>query len=369
MQITFVTSVAFGGAIESSNLLADRLSGRGHDVVMVHATTGDSKLKRLHRRAVNLSTKLSGTPVAPAAWWATSRVRGRSKRRHSAVGVAVTAADIPENETIRRLGPDVDVVVGYSISRPAWRQVLRHARTCGLPTVLYLREDESLGHLDRPDAADRVVANAEVHAERGRAKGYDVVMIPSIIDRERCRTETSRSTVLLVNPITEYGLDVALALAGRMPDIRFVLQESWPLSDEAESSLARACHRLSNLELRRFTSDIAEVYRDAKVLLVPYHDDNRPRVVAEAHANGIPVLGVNRPGIAEVVGDGGLLVDPADPVDTWERELRRVWSDAAVYDELSRRATNRSAAAASAEDALVERFEAVLVDLVRGSGQ
>ncbi|MEQ8717534.1 MAG: glycosyltransferase [Acidimicrobiales bacterium] len=364
MRITFVTSVAFGGALESSNLLADRLAARGHEVEMIHGTRGHSMLKTFHRRAVNLSTKLSGTPLEDLSWWAARHLRRSGAERRSGAGVTVVAVDVPENEAMRRLGDGVDVVVGYSISRPAWRQILGRARVAGVPTVLYLREDESLGHLDRPDAADRVVANAEVHARRARDKGYDATTIPSIIDRDRCRAETTRSVALLVNPIADYGVDVVLSLAEVLPEVRFVLQESWPLTGENLEVLEARCRELPNLELRRFTSRIADVYRDAKVLLVPYGDDNRPRVVAEAQTNGIPVLGADRPGIAEVAGAGGVLVDPASGLDVWERELRRLWTDAAHYEELSRLARQNSVAAERAEDALVDRFEEMVTELV-----
>lgn len=60
-----------------------------------------------------------------------------------------------------------------------------------------------------------------------------------------------------------------------------------------------------------------------------------PLVVLEAFAAGIPVLGSNLGGIAELVEDGvnGLLVKPGSP-EAWSRALRRVTDDRALLARL-----------------------------------
>jgi len=60
-----------------------------------------------------------------------------------------------------------------------------------------------------------------------------------------------------------------------------------------------------------------------------------PIVIREAFAAGIPVVGSNLGGIAELVEDGvnGLLVESASP-DGWTEALRRLWQDPSLIDSL-----------------------------------
>jgi glycosyltransferase involved in cell wall biosynthesis len=60
-----------------------------------------------------------------------------------------------------------------------------------------------------------------------------------------------------------------------------------------------------------------------------------PLVALEAFAAGVPVLGANLGGIAELVRDGvnGILVAPDDPV-AWAATIRRLADDRHVIDRL-----------------------------------
>jgi glycosyltransferase involved in cell wall biosynthesis len=61
------------------------------------------------------------------------------------------------------------------------------------------------------------------------------------------------------------------------------------------------------------------------------------RVAAEAVAAGIPVLGTAIGGIADAVGDGGILVDPDAGVEVWAAQLGSVWDDQRTYARLATR--------------------------------
>jgi glycosyltransferase involved in cell wall biosynthesis len=61
----------------------------------------------------------------------------------------------------------------------------------------------------------------------------------------------------------------------------------------------------------------------------------------EAMACGAPVVSSAATSLAEVVGEGGVLLSPTDH-DGWVRELSSVLSDKEYRRELSRRALGRS---------------------------
>ena len=74
---------------------------------------------------------------------------------------------------------------------------------------------------------------------------------------------------------------------------------------------------------------LARERRGAAVLLAPAHsDDPCPMTVIEALADGLPVLGSDRGGIPELVGEEASL--PVDDESAWVAALRALWSDPAA---------------------------------------
>jgi glycosyltransferase involved in cell wall biosynthesis len=80
--------------------------------------------------------------------------------------------------------------------------------------------------------------------------------------------------------------------------------------------------------------------RDYDLVVVPSQSlETGPLVVLEAFAAGVPVLGSNLGGIAELVTDGvdGILVDAAASPAAWADSLRRVCSDSVLLASLRSR--------------------------------
>jgi glycosyltransferase involved in cell wall biosynthesis len=163
-------------------------------------------------------------------------------------------------------------------------------------------------------------------------------VVPPLIDPASFRTNTSRDVVTFVNPTAVKGLDIALQLAARRPDIAFEFVESWPLRPQQAKNLASSLARLPNVRLLPRTDDMRSVYSRSRLLLMPSQwEEPWGRVAAEAQVSGIPVLASRIGGLPEVVGPGGGLVDP-DDLDGWERALSAVWDDKRRYDELAQHA-------------------------------
>ncbi len=359
MRILFVSGTTTGGAAQSTRELASRLARHGHEVALLcrrkprHDVDDNTKRSRFTRltkrigRGVLRQLPISPKPVAGETYpmWTTS----------------VVERAIPL--VFGEFAPDIVVV--NSVYRRAWELILQHARAAAVPVVLYQREQSTFENLrvweSKPDL---FVANAVAHETRAAGRGVTVEVIPSIVDRERYLVESRRETVLFVNPITSRGLDVALELAARRPDVRFVFQESWPLNRGAVRELVRRLANLDNVEFRRFNSDGAAVYRDARVLLAPYRSDNRPRVVLEAQFNGIPVLAADHPGLREAVGPGGFLVPGDASIDAWVTALSTLWDDSARYAELARTAAEHARRPEIDPELLTGRFETLLQEVV-----
>lgn len=309
------------------------------------------------------SVKLSSTALAHLLRWAAS-LPGRATHPVRGEPFELTSA-IPENALDKVLVSfRPDVVVANSMVRWSWRVTRGKCAAASVPTVLYIREIDSLPHLDAADGIpDFVLANSHSLATAVEARGHPCPVLPSVIETGVTAVASSREVVLAINPIESRGWNMMWRLAERMPEIRFVVQETWALDGDELDAVNRQVARLPNLEYRRTQPAGPEIYRDARVLLVPHRIDNRPRVIAEAHANGIPVIATDAPALVETVGPGGLVV-AADDVDAWEGALRRVWEDAAFYSQLQDRAIAHSLREEISPVHVASRFESFLNKLV-----
>jgi glycosyltransferase involved in cell wall biosynthesis len=288
---------------------------------------------------------------------------GRRTRSRVIEGLLHLTSPVPQNAVPRVLDTfRPDVVIGNSLVRLSWRRVRAECAARGIPTVLYVREVASLDHLLPDELADATVANASSLVAAVERRGPRCSYVPSVIEVEPTRTTTTRRVALMVNPIASHGVVLTLQLAARLPEIPFVLQESWPLAPDHLEELERRCAALPNVELRRALPPGPLLYRDARVLLVPHMIDNRPRVIAEAQANGIPVIASQFPGLVEAIGGGGLTVDGAD-AGGWCAEIRDLWHDHERYERLAEAAVVHSRRAEIDPAAVTASFEEILVGL------
>lgn len=205
-----------------------------------------------------------------------------------------------------------------------------------VPTVLYLRDVEfdKMGGTLFEDPFLLYIANSNFTALKTKEVfNINCHVIPPLVNPDKYVTPTTRRNVVFVCPFPGKGLEIALALAGARPDIPFVFVESWPLSEARLFDLKERIKGMVNVQLRRSVADMREIYRDAKLLLVPsIWNEAWGRVVTEAHFSGIPVLASNRGGLPESVGSGGVLVNPDSPVTEWLAALSFLWDNENNYD-------------------------------------
>jgi glycosyltransferase involved in cell wall biosynthesis len=243
----------------------------------------------------------------------------------------------------------------------------------GVPTVAYFHgldfERTSQPWPAGPDLPFRAyLANSEFTAERvERQLGVKPIVLPPIFRPERYRVVSSKRFVTFVNPVPEKGVHKALEIAALCPDIGFRFVKAWQLGSKAASQLEQDVERLANVELVERTSDMAAVYRQTKVLLVPSQwSETWGRVATEAHHSGIPVLASRIGALPESVGPGGILVDPMAPASVWAGELQRMWHNRLLYERLSRAAADYSVRSQIAANRQIATLLSVLDRVVRG---
>lgn len=368
MRLLFISGTTVGGSGRSQRELAAQLVNRGHTVRFLVDDDQRAPVTRwLYGHLSDLSVRLAGSRLEPVSTW----LRTRLGRRTSSVtigGLHHQVTPVPQNalpDELRGFRPDV--VVANSVERWAWRLIHETCSAAGVPTTLYVREDDSLRHLESGAVPDVLVANAESLAERLRADGFECAFVPSVVDVSVTRTESSRRVALAINPARSRGGDIVWKVAELLPEIGFVVQESWPLSGEELEEVQRHAEALPNVEFRRAAPPGPKLYGDARVLLVPYRVDNRPRVILEAQASGIPVIIGDVPALIEAIGEGGVSV-PLESIDAWAGSIRSLWEDEARYQGLVEAAWAHGHRPEVDPGAVTARFEELLRAAVSGGG-
>jgi glycosyltransferase involved in cell wall biosynthesis len=210
----------------------------------------------------------------------------------------------------------------------------------------------------------RFLANSQFTATRAaRDLGVDAPVVQPLVCRTTYRTISHRRHVLFVNPVAKKGVDTAIALAHRNPDIPFVFLESWPMDRSRLASLRQSLSGLHNVTFRRATLHMSDEYAQARLLLVPsVWEEAWGRVVTEAQLSGIPVLASAIGGLPESVGPGGILVPPGSDLDAWHAHLRELWDSQPVYARYRQLALDHSRRPEIDQERLLTRF----LDVVSG---
>jgi len=122
----------------------------------------------------------------------------------------------------------------------------------------------------------------------------------------------------------EMGLDVPLVMIG---------QPGW-LYEEIFAAIAGLELEDRVVHLTAVTDQqLAALYRAATVLVQPSHYEGFGLPPLEAMHCGCPVIASNRASLPEVVGSGGLLLDPDDQ-DSWSEAVFRVVNDTELRAEM-----------------------------------
>jgi surfactin synthase thioesterase subunit/glycosyltransferase involved in cell wall biosynthesis len=374
-----------GGGDKSNRLLVEELAARGHAVCAVARIGGLDDAG--HRQYL---AELAARGVKPIA-----ADGGVVVFQHRGVEVH-TVTNRPNlrayfSERAAAFGPDVILA---STDDPA--QVLLEAALRSGAAVVYLVRatlalpfgpdsafpaEAETGALRRVDAVVGVSRYAAEYVRRW--SGIEAVHAPiSPMDGGPYAAlgRWDNEFVTLVNPCAVKGISIFLALADRMPEVRFAAVPTWGTNAADRAALeARA-----NVCILEPADRVDDLLARTRVLLAPsLWAEARSRMITEAMLRGVPVLAANVGGIPEAMLGAGRLLPvrpivkyrptldermvpqaevPEQDVEPWMHALRRLVEDRAEYERQSRAA--REAALEYAAGLSVRPFEAVLERVV-----
>jgi glycosyltransferase involved in cell wall biosynthesis len=257
-----------------------------------------------------------------------------------------------------------DVAVIQAGSRFSWPSISRR-RACPVSCTCATPSSISRGPVRKCIDVRYLATSRDLARRFAAAFGIVPSCIPPHVRPERYRVEPARRNLTFVCPLPVKGVEIVLGLAARRRDIPFVFMESWRLHPVRRLMLNARARAAGNIALRGPTDDMRSVYRDAKIVLVPSRcPEGWGRVVSEAQVSGIPILASDLGGLAESVGTGGLLIDPAAGPEQWESALARLWDDPAEYARLAEHARQHALRPDFQPQAIASRLLAVLSDVV-----
>ncbi len=184
----------------------------------------------------------------------------------------------------------------------------------------------------------RYVANSHFTASVYETEfGLRSVVIPPLVRPEMYETTRGEDgSVTFINPVPDKGVEVAIEVAARCPDIPFEFVESWILESGPRRRLLKRLSALPNVRFTPHQSDVRPVYQRTRLLLAPSQvQEGWGRVASEAQVSGIPAIGSRSGGLVESIGPGGILIDPHAPASAWCEAVRSVWGDRGLYRRLS----------------------------------
>lgn len=163
------------------------------------------------------------------------------------------------------------------------------------------------------------------------------------------------------NPSKRKGSDVLPALADRLGE-RFQVLCLGGLRGDAGSASGRV-----NVLPRHSPEDMPRLYNSVDVVLLPTRYEAFGYVALEAMACGIPIVGFDSTGTAEVCRHGETaLLGPVDDLDMMVMHLQRLASDPGLREQLGINARHRAEALFGEEQAM-DRYIALYRQLTSGA--
>ncbi len=352
------------GAAVANRAMMEGLAHRGFGVEIVcgpvvDAGEGDDPAARLAGMGIAFQSSGQGGPGDPArlsveAGGLSVTVLRRPLRRPHDPDPIEFEEFLPLVEAaFDRLRPDVLVTYGGD---PLTLDIIARARRRGIATVFTLHNFCYSGPEPFADVDVLLVASRFSASYHRRKLGGSYAVIPYLVDVDRARVARSEGPyVTFVNPSYEKGVfafaRIADELGRRRPDIPLLVVEG--RGDErtlADCGLDLRAH--GNVNLLSNTHDPRRFWEVTRVCLLPsLWLENQPLVAVEAMINGIPVIGSDRGGIPETLGNAGVVLPlpswltpatrplpTADEVAPWVEAVIRLCDDPEYYAEQSRRA-------------------------------
>lgn len=175
-----------------------------------------------------------------------------------------------------------------------------------------------------------VVYNAEWAVKERNFPHNPSFVLPPLVFPEDYKVQRGEK-VTIVN-LNKNKIGNFWQIAKSMPDVEFLAVKG--------AYSEQIVQYLPNVEVLEHQSNIREVFKQCKILLMPSAYESWGRVATEAICSGIPVIAHPTPGLLENLGESGIFVD-RNNTEGWVKEIRTLQGKK-EYDLASMKAEKRS---------------------------
>ena len=214
-----------------------------------------------------------------------------------------------------------------------------------IPTILFIRDDSGINMsspwlrklYNLPFAslrrrkirrANLVVANSHfISGVLRNFRIYSEVIYPFVkMENYKIYGKIDPKFITFIRPEPLKGLEIALSIAKEMPE------ESFLYVGNSNPKTAIRISNYKNVSLLGWSSDMRQIYRKTKIVIMPsIWDEPFGRVPIEAGINGIPTIASNRGGLSESVGKGGILIDNPYDINAWLSAIEKIESNRSTF--------------------------------------
>lgn len=246
----------------------------------------------------------------------------------------VNADPTPIVEQLRQLGATA-VLAQNELSLPA----VRAARTLGVPSIVSVHTPPKYGANIRRAVAEAThrIYNTHTSAVEWRLPG--LVLHPPITSMPALVTAPKGDAYTLLSNLSNKGVTVALELAQRMPDQRFIIVRSPAEPTHGLPDFDERASALPNVEVapRVDPDEVAAAYlSQTRILLVPSRMETYAMAPIEAAGYGIPSVCIMNDHVREGIGEAAYPIKALD-VEGTARGIQTIEANYADYAHLSRK--------------------------------
>lgn len=252
-----------------------------------------------------------------------------------------------------------DVVVSHHQNAVA---SIRYSKRLRTKSVYLTHNDHPGNALPFKFRPDLVVHNSQWVAESLTEQfgQHDYMLLRPPLDCSRHRSEVERrpsrhGAVTLVNMNQDKGSKMFYELAKRNPNREFLAVKGGHGKQVVE--------RLSNVTHLDNTPNLASVWDQTSVVLMPSIYESYGLVGIEAGCRGIPTIAHPTPGLQESQGAAGIFVD-RDDYQAWDKKLNELLGSDEIYHAASVAAAANSRALCEQTDIDMIRWIETLENLV-----
>jgi glycosyltransferase involved in cell wall biosynthesis len=237
----------------------------------------------------------------------------------------------------------------------------RAARRCGIPSLFFTWQNINRSYPMPFRAMERAVYRWSAHALAGSAEaagvlgekgfGKPITVVPQFgVDPEVFlpgpRHDGPFTAGFLNRLIPAKAPLLALDAVAALEDVHLKVVGDGPLRDEVRSAIRkRGLEQRVSLRSRVPSAEVPALLRDLDVVVLPSVStpswkEQFGRVLVEAMACGIPVVGSSSGEIPHVIGDAGIVVPEGDAAALADA-ISRLRADADLWRQLSERGRAR----------------------------